>query len=224
MSNGWFGGARRPRGEVDWARHVHEDRKNADRALWALIGINVVVFVAWAQVSYLPGSSLLGMVLRDHFLVGLPVVDDLRLWTLVTSAFSHIRPWHLIFNMIGLYVFGRAVGQAKGTRVLLQLYLVGGIVASLGHVLYAMASGDPTPALGASGAVMALAVMYGLMFPNRVLLVNFFIPVPAGVAVGLFIVMDLVGLISLGSPIAHAAHLGGAAYGFAYWYLYERRG
>ncbi|HHO53684.1 MAG TPA: rhomboid family intramembrane serine protease, partial [Deltaproteobacteria bacterium] len=98
-----------------------------------------------------------------------------------------------------------------------------GIMASAGHVIYSLITQDPTPALGASGSVMALAVLFGAMFPNRTLLLNFFIPVPAALAVAGFILLDIMGAVSGGSQVAHAAHLGGAAYGLAYWYLRIRR-
>lgn len=217
MRSQWFGGGG-PRGEVDWARRVSEDVERADHVLYALLGINVLVWVAW---NYAVGPLQLFM--ADHFLVNLGAVLEGRVWTLLTSEISHISLNHLLFNMLGVFVFGRAVGHAVGAMTFLQLYVVGGIVASLGHVAYNAVTGDMVPALGASGAVMALAAVYGALFPNRTLLIGFFLPMPAWLAVVGFIALDVLGLIGGGGGIAHAAHLGGAAYGIAYWFLRLRR-
>ncbi len=223
MRQSWFGGSGRPKGEVDWARHVRDDTERADQVLWILVGLNVLVFVGW-QVAYGSlGDTVFPGLMSAHFLASAESVLNLRLWTVVTANFSHIDLWHLVFNMIGLGVFGREVARAVGSGALLNLYLVGGVIAMLGHAAFNLVAGVPSPALGASGSVMALAVVYGAMFPDRTLLINFFIPIPARIAVGLFIAFDLVGLFSNGSVVAHAAHLGGAAYGLAYWWLRIRR-
>jgi membrane associated rhomboid family serine protease len=72
---------------------------------------------------------------------------------------------------------------------------------------------------------MAIAVMFAALFPDRTLLLQFFIPVPAAVAVGGYILLDVLGLVgggSLGGNVAHAAHLAGAAYGLAWWWFRVR--
>ena len=72
--------------------------------------------------------------------------------------------------------------------------------------------------LGASGAVSAIAVVFACLYPRAWLLLNFFIPVPAALAVGFFFVLDLGGVLNpRGDMVAHAAHLGGALFGFVYW-------
>lgn len=220
-SNSKGGSAPRPPPSYDWGKHVREDVERAQQALWVLVGINVAVFVAWQLVR---DSPLLLTLFDDHLVVSVEAIAHFRVWTLLTSTFSHVDAGHLIFNMLGLYVFGRDVAHALGTRKLLNLYLLGGIAASVGHVLYSVATGDLTGALGASGSVMAIAVMFGALFPDRTLLVNFFIPMRASVAVGLYILLDLVGAFGgASSNVAHAAHLGGAAYGLALWWFRVRR-
>ncbi len=220
MSDSWFGGRKeRPRGEVDWGRWVRRDHERAQQVLFGLIGLNVLVFILWSQAR---GSVLEGLMVQ-HFMVSVEALVHFRVWTLLTSAFSHYDTSHLLFNMIGLYVFGRDVGRALGSATLLQLYLVGGIAASVGHVLFSVFTGDMVPALGASGSVMALAVMFGALFPSRTLLINFFIPVPAALAVAGYLLLDVLGTFSPTSTVAHAAHLGGAAWGFAWWYFRVRQ-
>ena len=162
--------------------------------------------------------------MEDHFLVSLNAVLSLRVWTLITSCFSHQDFNHFLFNMFAFYVFGRSVGEVVGSRGLVHVYLVGGLLASLGHVAFQIITGSNVPALGASGSVMAFAVVYGATFPKRKLYLYFAIPVPAIILVVGFVVMDLMGVLGVGkSNIAHAAHLGGAFYGLAYWAFVVRR-
>jgi membrane associated rhomboid family serine protease len=180
-----------------------------------LVALNVAVFALWRTLGRSPEWRAF---LLSNFLVS---VDSLgRPWTLLLAEFSHIDPTHLLFNMIALWTFGRAVESALGPRRLLALYGAGGVLASLGHVVYGLAVGSDAPALGASGAVSAIAVVFAAMFPRARLYLNFFIPLPAALAVGLFLVVDLLGVLNpTGDMIAHAAHLGGALYGFLYWLI-----
>lgn len=220
MSRWFTSPARRP-GHVDWSRHMRQDQERAQQTLYALIAVNVVVFVIWTQVR----TDELFRLMAENFLVGPASVLSLRVWTLLTACFSHRDLGHLVFNMLALWVFGLDVGRALGSRAILHLYLIGGIVSSATHVTVGILLGDPTPALGASGSVMALAVLFGALFPNRTLLLFFVLPVPAAVAVALYIVLDVLGVFGggYGTNIAHAAHLGGAAYGLLYWWLWVRR-
>lgn len=196
---------------------------DAARFVWGLIAVNVLVFVLW-HVSGRAGVRFMAA----NFMVSLDSVTDGRVWTLLTSAVSHVDAGHLLFNMLALYVFGRPVTEALGTRSLLHLYVAGGLVASVGHVLFGLIGGNPRPALGASGAVMAIAVVFAALFPRATLLVNFLVPLRAPIAVALYVAIDLFGLIgglggSAGGGVAHAAHLGGALYGLVF-YLVRSRG
>jgi len=194
------------------------------RLLWGLIGVNVLVYVAWQLAIRQGEGSFWVEAMADHFLVSLQAMRAGRVWTLLTSAFSHIDPFHLFVNMLALWVFGRDVYRVTGARGFLHLYVVGALIASLGHVAYSLLSGSPNPALGASGSVMAIAVVFAALYPRRILLVNFFIPVPAALAVAVYVVLDALGVFGGTSDnIAHAAHLGGAAYGLLYWLVALRR-
>jgi len=194
-------------------------RPPVPRVLWWLIGINVGVYALWNLVGPDPAW---GELLAAHLLVSSEAVLSGRVWTLITSTFSHIDPTHLLFNMLALWVFGSDVCRLVGSRRFVYLYLVGGLLASVAHVVFSVLAADPTPALGASGSVMAVAAVFAALYPKRMLMVNFLIPVPAALAVGLYAVADVAGLIGQGSGIAHAAHLGGAAYGLGYWWLVIR--
>jgi membrane associated rhomboid family serine protease len=181
------------------------------RALLGLIAANVAVFALWV----LGGRH--NAFLSANFLVSDDRVLTGRVWTLLTSEFSHTDPMHLLFNMLALWVFGRDVEQVIGSARFIGLYLAGAVAASVAHVVWNLIGAHGVPALGASGAVMAIAVVFGGLFPTRTLMVNFFVPVPAAIAVGIYVLLDVAGVIGGGGATAHAAHLGGAAVGLAYW-------
>lgn len=194
------------------------------QVLYVLMGINVVVYVLWQLAQrQLPQSGAALDLMAAHFTVSLAHMQQGYVWTLLTSEFSHIDPMHLAFNMLGIWVFGKAVHRVLGDLLFVHLYVVGAVLASLGHVIYQYLTGSPAPALGASGAVMAIAVVYAACFPKNKLLVFFVIPMPAAIAVAGFILLDLFGAVGqANSGIAHAAHLGGALYGLLFWALWLR--
>ena len=141
--------------------------------------------------------------------------------------------------MASLFFFGREVGRLFGGVRLLQLYLAGGVVASAAHVAWSRrewrqrhptlhaAWGAPrgAPALGASGAVNAIVLFDTLLFPWRIILVNFIIPMPAILLGGAVLMRDAYGTwdASGSGGIAHAAHVGGAAVGAAAWAALQLR-
>ncbi len=174
--------------------------------------LNVAIYALWQLFGSPEGGFM-----ADHFLVSLEAVASGRVWTVLTSAVSHVGLAHLGFNLLALWVLGRDVEAVVGARGMVHLYVAGAAVSALGHLAYVAATGSDIPALGASGAVMAVAVVSALLFPRRMLLVFFFLPMPQLAAVSLFVLVDLVGLLHPGNDmIAHAAHLGGAAYGLYY--------
>jgi len=82
------------------------------------------------------------------------------------------------------------------------------------------------PALGASGAISGVIMLFSLMYPHEKLMLLGFIPMPAMFGAVLFVGLDLWGLIAQtqGSdlPIGHGAHLGGALYGAVYYVAFMR--
>ena len=186
------------------------------RALTVLLAINVIVFVLVHTVGRDPSGDAF---FDAHFVASAEAVLSGRVWTLLTSAFMHKAPEHLLFNGLAIYFFGRDVHRVVGPRGFVHLYFAGGIVASLGHVVFTLFTGEPIGTIGASGAAMAIAVVFAMLYPGRTIYIQFLFPVPAILAVAGFIIIDLVGLLNSGSGIAHAAHLGGAAYGAGYFWL-----
>ena len=147
-----------------------------------------------------------------------------QIWRLVTAAFLHDpnNLFHLIFNMWGLWLFGREMEALYGRANFLGLYLGGAV---FGNLIWALIDYfGPMPGrgilLGASGAVMAVMVVYAMNYPNREVIL-FVIPVPMWLLVVIFLGLDLFSLMQSGpllggSVVAFAAHLGGGAFGYLF--------
>lgn len=141
-----------------------------------------------------------------------------RPWAFLTYMFVHGGLLHLLFNSIGLFVFGGPVEQRLGSRNFLLFYFYCGIGAAIFCWLLSLAM-PITPFVGASGAVLGLAVAFALFWPDAELIV-FPIPVPikARTLVIALVALDLFfALVSRQDGIAHLAHVGGALAGFLYF-------
>ncbi len=151
-----------------------------------------------------------------------PLQGNFRPWQLVTYAFLHAIITHIAFNMYGLWMFGREVELLMGRRVFLQLYFASVLSAGIMQVLVTSFTGDMYPTVGASGGVFGLLLAYGMLFPNRMIMLLIPpIPMPARVFVILFAVLELVlGVTGTQAGVAHFAHLGGMIGGYMvirYW-------
>jgi membrane associated rhomboid family serine protease len=152
-------------------------------------------------------------------------VEQGQIWRLLTSAFCHNRYglWHILFNMLILCWFGQRLERMYGSTEFLLFYLVAAVCASLAYVALAYYSGSQIPAIGASGAIMAVMMLYVIFYPCEQFLLFWFIPMPLWAMLGLYMLYDLhpVLMALAGDPmftgVAHASHLGGLAFGFLYW-------
>lgn len=140
------------------------------------------------------------------------------LWRLVTYGFCHSTQglMHLAFNMFVLWMFGRAVEPLLGSREFLAFYLAAIVVSGLCHLI--VQAFAPVPVLGASGGVMAVVFLTAMYYPRMTVLLFFVIPVELRWVAVLYAVIDVAGFFNPNSTVAHAAHLGGAAFGVAYKY------
>lgn len=139
-------------------------------------------------------------------------------WQLVTHVLLH-EPHgiqHLAYNMIFLYWLGSDVAEIYGVRRFLFLYLGGAVACGLAFTAAGYATGmTDTPAIGASGAIMAVAVVAACLFPTRTILFMFVLPMPLWLLVVGYVAMDLYyPLAGLRPWISSAGHLGGALFGF----------
>jgi membrane associated rhomboid family serine protease len=140
-------------------------------------------------------------------------------WQPATYMFLHAADvFHLLFNMLLLWMFGGELERHWGSRAFLRYYLVCGIGAGLLAVPYNYLIGsEAIPTVGASGAVFGLMMAYGLVFSERTVLFMLLFPMKARtMAIILFAVTFFYLLTSRGSGISHIAHLGGAVVGLLY--------
>ncbi len=151
-------------------------------------------------------------------------------WQLVSYAFLHASPTHLLANMFALYMFGPDVEDLLGVarfRIFYMVCVVGAAVTQL--IVSATVYPSPLPTLGASGGIFGLLLCYGMAYPHRRLMLLLPpIPMPAWLFVTLYGVMELyLGVFQSNQGVAHFAHLGGMAAGFLlirYWRAQRLRG
>jgi membrane associated rhomboid family serine protease len=195
-------------------------------AVPVIMMVNIGVFFLWTATGSLESPSPF---MAENFLVSMTALAEWRVWTLVTSAFSHNLFWHLFLNMYVLGSFGDAVEETLGTWKFVTFYLFASILGSLGHsLLSTWLLGSPDlPALGASGAISGLILLFSFLHPRERIFLFGLIPVPAAWGSALFIGLDLWGLfqqhIGNGLPIGHGAHLGGALAGILYYWLFLKK-
>jgi membrane associated rhomboid family serine protease len=115
-----------------------------------LIGINVAVYVA--ELAQGGGVYGVNSTIYVKGVLWAPFVANGDYWRLITAAFLHYGPFHLILNMLGLYWFGSLLEQRIGSGRFLLLYLVSGLAGSAG----ALVASPTNPTVGASGAIFGI--------------------------------------------------------------------
>ncbi|MFO0937898.1 MAG: rhomboid family intramembrane serine protease [Gemmataceae bacterium] len=153
-----------------------------------------------------------------------------QIWRLVTVAFCHDRfsLFHIAFNMIVFFMFGREMERIYGSREFLMFYLSAALVSSLAFLGIAALTGSQVPAVGASGAVMGIVMLFTMHYPRHTILLFWVIPIEMRYAMAIYIIVDLYPLLRqlsgerFSTGIGHAAHLGGALMGFVYYKYHWR--
>ena len=193
--------------------------------LTRLIYINIAVFVLLTIVA------VIGFLLNDTFISGkaldlfsVPASFNaliLRPWTLITYMFTHKDIWHILFNMLWLYWFGRIFLEYLDGRKLVAVYLLGGICGALVYILsfniFPVFTGivADSVAIGASASVMAVVIAIAAYVPdytiNLLLLGRIKIKY---MALGIFILTSILDFsVNSGGKLAH---IGGAFFGYFY--------
>ncbi len=198
--------------------------------LQLLIGANVALFLAQALVSGVTGS--LGLHPAS-------VVDRFMVWQLATYMFLHAGLFHLLFNMLALWMFGAELERIWGTRYFVRYYLLCGVGAALLTVLFSLLPWDialdlrRSIVVGASGAIYGLLLAYGLYFPDRPIYMYMVFPIPAKWFVVIMGAIAFYSSLADNSGVANMTHLGGLVVGYLllkggrfhplaeikYWYL-----
>lgn len=189
------------------------------RALFVpgIIAVNIAVFLMWHFDSY---DWML-----DNFAVSWVSVEEGRYWTLLTSIFSHNMLLHLFINMFVLSSFGSLLEVLLGRMRFLNFYLFAGVTGSVTHAVVSnvLIHRPDQLAVGASGAIAGLILLFSLVFPREKIFLFGILPLPAIFGALAFIGLDLWGLMAQtqggGLPIGHGAHLGGAFAGIVYYFV-----
>ena len=145
--------------------------------------------------------------------------------TLLTSMFLHGSLFHLLGNMLYLWIFGNNVEDYLGPARFVLFYILSGLGASLTHIL--THPNSQIPMIGASGAIAGILGAYLLLYPSaRVITLVFFsvLPIPAAIILGIWFVGQIMN-VGLGGGVAWFAHIGGflIGMGFIRYYIKKER-
>lgn len=178
---------------------------------WLLI-INTVVYV----LCYLFRD--LNLILETLFsLYAVAAIKSFYVWQIFTYMFLHGGPWHLIFNMLTLWMFGTQLERDWGTRRFLKYYFYCGMAAGVCVLIVNAALGLWTVrTIGASGAIFGVLVAFGVSYPNQTVLMNFLFPIKAKYLVMIYAAIELLTTFGPNTGISTMAHLGGMAFGYVY--------
>ncbi len=180
-------------------------------ATLALVTLNVVVY----SVLLLAERKYGGRFLQDVLSTGGLSSGGFRPWQPVTYQFLHDPSsiWHVVGNMLFLWIFGSSVENRLRWWGFLAHYLGGGAAAGAVQLL----SGGAL-IIGASGAVMAVTGSFIVFFPRarvNVFLLLSVVPMPAMLLVAIYLVLDMLGVVGVRGPgVAYLAHVAGFAFGF----------
>ncbi len=209
-------------------KSIADDVKNSFRSgnmITRLILINCIVFVCVVLLkvfSFDWGASQVGSwyktIVHDNLAISSSWYEVLtHPWTFFTHMFLHEGPWHIAFNMLWLYWFGRILGDLLGDKRILPLYIMGGFFGGILYLLTATLIGASANgiALGASGAVMAIVVAAAVTSPDYQMRLIFLGDVKLKYIAFVVLILDILGTTG-GNSGGHFAHLGGAIFGYLF--------
>jgi membrane associated rhomboid family serine protease len=183
------------------------------RGVRGLIIANSVVFLLmWAFER----TEAVQIFSRLFSLVPADVVTRLYGWQLATYLFLHGGFFHILFNMLGLWFFGKDLEDIWGTRRFLQFYFFCGVGAGLFVVLGNYLFGDPTRAtIGASGAIYGIFLVAAVLWPDRIIIFYIF-PIKLKYFVMILAAIAFFSVRDLNSGVSDIAHLSGMLFGYVF--------
>jgi membrane associated rhomboid family serine protease len=182
-------------------------------AIKALIIANVAMFV----LAFVVPAITLRLGLRPQ-----DVFTGFAVWQPVTYMFLHGGIFHILFNMLALWMFGTELERMWGSRYFTRYYFACGLGAAATTMvlsLFPFTFADRlyySLTIGASGAVYGILLAYGLYFPNRPIFLYFIFPIPAKYFVMIVGAISLFSSMGGGGGVAHTAHLGGLVAGYLF--------
>src|SRR3989338_7692065 len=172
------------------------DNKNYWSSLW----LSLIIFVIFIFQQLISNFT-------DIFILDANIVLT-RLWTLITAVFLHSNLVHLLYNLFGLALFGIILENIIGTRKVLKLFFIAGLVASLTSLPFY------DQVLGASGAIFGIIGMLAILMPRMVIWL-YGMPMPMFIALMVWAAIDIFGIF-FPSGTANIAHLAGLAAGIMF--------
>jgi len=188
-------------------------------AVKLLLIVNVAVFLIVNVAVIALDPFLESRIFMRFGLVPSLIWNNLYLWQLFTYQFLHGGLFHILFNMLALWMFGCNLERRWGSKFFLKYYFVavvgGGILNTL------LVPGQSAPSIGASAGIYGILLAYGLIYPNQIVYFYFLFPIKMKYFVWIIGGIAFYSSLTAGqSGIAHLAHLGGMLFG----YLYLRMG
>lgn len=194
-----------------------------------LVIVCAAVFLVQTIVGIIYGPSVAYHYITLVFgLVPHAVTHGLRIWQPFTYIFLHGGLFHLLINMLMLWMFGRELELIWGKRRFLNFFLICGVGAGLIEVViktipifFGRLPSD-TPTIGASGAIFGILIANAVLFPDRkIWLIPLPVTIPMRPYVAIMAAVEFFLTLGSGSDgVGHLCHLGGMLVG----YIYLRRG
>jgi len=174
-----------------------------------IIGINMLVYL----LTYINPDFSKILSMNPLF-----VIKGGMYWQIFTYQFVHGGLSHLVFNMLGVFIFGLAVEQRTGSKEFLLLYLLSGtLCGAFSFLLYILTGTWYVFLMGASGALFALMLAYAVLYPDSVMLIWGIVPVPAPLLVLGYAALEVIYMFTgTNQGVAHSTHLIGFAVAWVY--------
>ena len=205
-----------------------------NNALVMLITVNLVVFVLFQFVSVIYYFSLPKDIADERFMrdiyVNLAIPGTFKEfirkpWTLITHMFYHKGIWHIIGNMLWLWMFGYIFHDLTGNKKIIPLFIygaVGGAIAfMLAYNFIPMLRAIDATAVGASAGIMAIVVATTMIAPDYRIFPMINNGIPLWVLTAIYLIIDLA-LIAGNNTGGHIAHLAGGFTGFLFIFSMRR--
>lgn len=193
--------------------------------LWKLIVVNIAVFatVRIIAIAAIIGGFNCDGVIDNLALPASPHAALTHLWTLFSYMFTHYDPFHILFNMLALYWFGKLLTLRCSPKQLFALYLYAGV----GGGLLFLASAQLLPAVAMTSLIGASASVMGILTALAILLPDFEVQFLLFGRIKLkWLAVGTLALFALGlagnNAGGHVAHIGGMATGAIFALLFNR--
>jgi len=173
-----------------------------------LIIINVLVFLL---TEFIYPKSVYYLAMIPSFVLHGYV------WQLFTYMFVHGGFSHILFNMLGLYIFGSMVERRIGSKEFLLFYLLTGTLSGVFSFVAYLLAGTNVVLLGASGALYAVMLLFSVLYPYAVVYVFGVLPIRAPLLVVIYFLFELFSQMSgANGGVSHLTHLGGLLFAYIY--------